>query len=128
MKSKSNSRGRLSISSLWKNSAHKNQLERYDKIIQDQIKDGIVEKVDEAIQQEIAEGEKMFYLPHRLVVRASGKQLRIVYDASSKPAKNCAFLNDCLEIGPALQNSVWDILVRSRFTTILLSCDIERAF
>ena len=73
LKSKSNSRGRLSISSLWKNSARKNQLERYDKIIQDQIKDGIVEKVDEACQQEIAEGEKMFYLPHRLVVRESAK-------------------------------------------------------
>ena len=73
LKSKSNSRGRLSISSLWKNSAHRNQLERYDKIIQDQIKDGIVEKVDEACQQEIAEGEKMFYLPHRLAVRESAK-------------------------------------------------------
>ena len=51
------------------NLTHKNQLERHDNIIQDQIKEGIVEKVDEVCEQEIADGEKVFYLPHRPVIR-----------------------------------------------------------
>ena len=72
----------------------------------------------------------MFYLPHRPVIRelAETTKLRIVYDASSKPTKNSASLNDCLETGPSLQNSLWDILVRSRFKPILLCGDIEKAF
>ena len=43
----------------------------------------------------------MFYLPHRLVIRESAKttKLRIVYDASSKPTRNSASLNDGLETG-----------------------------
>ena len=112
---KSNGPDLTNLSSLWKKLAHGNHLERYDNIIQDQNKEGIVEKVDEVCGHEIAEGEKVFYLSHRLVIRESAKttKLRIVYDASSKPTKNSAFLNDFLETGPPLQNSMWDILVRS---------------
>ena len=99
-------------------------------IIQDQTKEGIVEKVDEVCEQEITEGEKVFYLPHRPVIRESAEptKIRIVYDASSKPTKNSACLNDYLETAPPLQNSMWDILVRSRFKPILLCGDIEKAF
>ena len=107
--SRSNRLGRLS--SLVKD------LQRYDNIIQEQIKEGIVEK-------------KVFYLPHRPVIRESAEtaKLRIVYDASSKPTKNFASLNDYLETGPPLQNSTWDTLVRSRFKPILLCGDIKKAF
>ena len=63
------------LSSLVKNLTDRNQLERYDNIIQDQIKDGIVEKVDEVCEQEIAEGEKVLYFPHRPVIRESSEQL-----------------------------------------------------
>ena len=50
----------------------------------------------------------MFYLPHRLVFRESAEttKLRIAYDASSKRTKNCVPLNDCIETGPPLQNSM----------------------
>ena len=101
---KCNSLGRLS--SLVKNLTHRNQLERYHNIIQDQIKEGIVEKVDEVCEQEITVGEKVFHLPHRPVVRESAEaaKLTIVYDASSKPTKNSASLNDCLETGPPLHS------------------------
>ena len=99
---KSNSLGRLS--SLVKNSTHRNQLERYGNIIQDQIKGGIVEKVDEVCEQEITEGEKVFYLPYGPVIRESAETTKLrIYNAS---------LNDCLETGPPLQNAMWDILVR----------------
>ena len=72
----------------------------------------------------------MFYLPHRPVIRESAEptKIRIVYDASSKPTKNSACLDDYLEMGPPLQNSMWDILVRSRFKPILLCGDVEKAF
>ena len=87
---------------------HKNQSEKYDNISQDKIKEGIVENVDEVCEQEITEGEGVFYLPHRPVIRESAKttKLRIVYDASPKPTKNSASLNGCLETVPPLQNSM----------------------
>ena len=109
---KSNSLGRLS--SLVKNLTHWNQLERYDNIIQDQIIESIVEKVDEICEHEITVGEKVFYFPQRPVIRKSAEttRLSIVCDASSKPTKLSASLNDCLGTAPALQNSMWDILVR----------------
>ena len=37
-------------------------------------------------------------------------------------------MNECLETGPAFQNSLWDILIRSRFRPILLCRDIEKPF
>ena len=99
---KSNIFGRLS--SFVKNLTHRNQLKKYDSIIQDQIKEGIVEQVDEVCEQEIVEGEKVFYLLHRPAIRESAEitKLRIVNDVSSKPTKNFASLNNCLETGPPL--------------------------
>ena len=101
---KSNSLGILS--SLLKNLTHKNNLERYYNIIQNQIKEGIVEKVDEICKQDTAEGENVLYLSHKPVIRESAEttKLRIVHDASSKPTKNSTSLNDCLETRPPLQN------------------------
>ena len=105
-----------------KNLTHRSQLERYDNITQDKIKEDIVEKVDEICKQEVTKGEKMFYLPQRPVFRESAETTkpRIVYNASSKPIKKSTSLNDCLEAGPPLQNSIWDVLIRSRFKSILL--------
>ena len=72
----------------------------------------------------------MLYLPNRTVRRESAETTkpRIVDDASSKPTKNSLSLNDYLEMGPPLQNSMWDILIRSRFKPIFLYGDIEKAF
>ena len=67
----------------------------------------------------------MFYLPHRTVIKESAKtaKIRVVYDAFSKPTKNSLSLNDCLEAGLPLQNSMWDILVRSQLKLISLCGD-----
>ena len=37
-------------------------------------------------------------------------------------------MNDCLETGPALQNSLWSVLIRTRFKPIALHGDLQKAF
>ena len=61
---------------------------------------------------ETSEKGKEFYLPHRPMTRESAEttKIRIVYDASAKPNKDSVSLNESLETGPPLQNSLWDIL------------------
>ena len=45
-------------------------LEAYDKIMQDQIREGIVERATESEKSaHIQKCEKIFYLPHRPVIR-----------------------------------------------------------
>ena len=77
-----------------------------------------------------SEKGKEFYLTHRPVIRESAEttKIKIVYDASAKPNKDSVSLNECLETGPPFQNSLWDILIRSRFRPILLCGVIEKAF
>ena len=58
-----------------KNLTHRNQLERYDNIIQDQIKEGIVEKVDKICEQEVTEGKKCFICHIDLSLENQPKQL-----------------------------------------------------
>ena len=60
-------------------------LQEYNQIIQQQIQDGIVEKVpDEVIEN--TDNESVHYLPHHGVVRRDRKttKLRIVCDGSAK--------------------------------------------
>lgn len=88
-----------------------------------------VEKVDEVCEREIAVGEKVFYVPYKPINRESAEKTnRTMYDASLKPTQNFVPLNDCLETGLPLQNSMWDILVRSRYKPILLCLDIGEVF
>ena len=54
-------------------------------------------------------------------------KLRVVYDASIKSESGFS-LNDCLEKGPPLQNKLWHILIRTRFRSVVLCGDIEKAF
>ena len=100
------------------------QYEEYDSIIQEQLREGIVEPAPE-----VATGRE-FYIPHKGVNRenAESTKLRIVYDASAREKDNQPSLNDCLNPGPPLQNRLWDILVRSRFYPVLLTGDLKKAF
>ena len=95
-------------------------------MIEDQLQAGIIEKVDKSKPV----GKREFYMPHREVLRenAESTKLRIVYDASSRPTKECPSLNDCLEPGPPLQNLLWNVLIRNRFKPIALCGDIQQAF
>ena len=80
-------------------------LETYDNIISNQVKEGIVVKVDRDIPPNIPE----FYLPYKPVVRenAESTKVSIVYDASVRADKQSKSLNEYLEPGPILQNQIW---------------------
>ena len=98
--------------------------QQYREIIKEQEEQGIIEKVTQEPRG------REFYLPHKPVVRESAEstKVRIVYDASAKTSDDSLSLNDCLETGPALQNLLWNILVRNRFKPVALSADLKQAF
>ena len=100
------------------------RLHDYDAVIQDQLKQGVVERVEA-----VATGVE-FYIPHKAVVReaAASTKLRIVYDASARAHQDAPSLNDCLEVGPPLQNQLWKVLVRGRFHPIAVAGDLKQAF
>ena len=59
---------------------------------------------------------------------AESTKLRIVYDASAKPNSSSPSLNECLEVGPPLQNLIWDVAIRNRLRPVALTGDIKQAF
>ena len=92
----------------------------YEQIIKDQKDQGIIEPAPaEPMGQE-------FYIPHKPVIRAEveSTKLRVVYDASARANPNAPSLNECLYPGPALQNKLWDVLVRQRFYPVALCGDL----
>ena len=93
-------------------------------MIHKQTNEGMIKKVNET---KTLEKGKELYLPHRPVIRESAEttKIRIVYNVSARPSKNSVLLNEGLEPGPSLQNSLWDIL-RPRFRPILLNVDIKK--
>ena len=100
-------------------------MEEYNNIIQQQLKDGVIETVNG-----LEPAKKISYLPHMAVVRkdAETTKVRVVFDASCKERKSGTSLNDCLHVGPPLTPLLFDILVRFRENRIAIVGDIEKAF
>ena len=75
------------LHSLTKNFISSNKLREFDKIIQEQINEDIIEKVSKT---KTFEKEKEFYFTHRPVIQESVETTKIiiVYDASAKPNKD----------------------------------------
>lgn len=99
-------------------------LQQYNSIIEDQIKQGVVEPVSDLTTSNLCH-----YLPHHAVVRIdrSTTKLRIVYDASARSADGPS-LNDCLNKGPTFNQFIFNILLRFRAYQIALTADLEKAF
>ena len=123
-KNKSGSLGRLK-SLLKRLEQNPKILQAYDHIIRDRLVNNVIEKFSE----NQSENPKEFFLRHRPVVKqnAESTKLRAVYDALAK-SESWYSLNDCLEKGLPLRNKFWDILIRTRFRTVILCADIEKAF
>ena len=99
---------------------------KYKDIINEQLKEGIIEQVDCYSNENRDVG---YFMPHHGVLKESKEttKLRICYDASSK-AKNEISLNDCLESGPNLNPDLLKILLKFRYHQIAFCADIQRAF
>ena len=97
----------------------------YDNIVHEQIEQGIVEK---ATEQPTA--ERVFYMPHKPVVRESttSTKVRMVFDASAKPHPLANSVNECMHTSPPLQLLLWDIIIRARMSTNILLADLQKAF
>ena len=69
-------------------------------------------------------------MPHHAVVREdkSTTKVRIVFNGSAKSKKEELSINDCLERGPNITPSLFDILVRFRSNPYAVVADIEKAF
>lgn len=100
-------------------------LAKYDSIIQEQLKLGIIEKVP--VNNDT---KGRHYIPHHAVVHPekSTTKVRIVYDASAKTRQSNKSLNECLYRGPVLLKDLVGLLLRFRLKKIALVADIEKAF
>ncbi|XP_068738502.1 uncharacterized protein [Montipora capricornis] len=97
----------------------------YDKIIHEQIEQDIIEKVPEQ-----PTGERVFYMPHKPVVRKSATttKVRMVFDANAKPHPLANSVNECMHTGPPLHPLPWNIMIRARMSTDILLADLQKAF
>lgn len=83
-------------------------LMEYDKIIKEQLNQGIIEVVENT---STSSDHPIHYLPHNCVLRENkSTKLRIVYDASAK-LKNSNSLNECLYRGPLMLEDLTGVLI-----------------
>ncbi|XP_011859616.1 PREDICTED: uncharacterized protein LOC105557081 [Vollenhovia emeryi] len=81
------------------------------------------------IEPEPHSGHRIVYLPHHGVIKedSSSTKLRAVFDASSKTSSGQS-LNDILRVGPTIQGSLLEIVVRFRFFRVALTADIQKMY
>ena len=97
--------------------------------VKQQYRDFIKEFVDMGHLEEAPQTSGLcYYLPHHCVFKDSTTtKLRVVFDASSK-TPNRDSLNDCLLLGPRLQDDVFDILIRFCLHQYALSADVAKMY
>ena len=95
-------------------------------MIKDQLKEHIIEEVDETMNNE----NQLHYLPHQVVIRTDAEttRLRVVFNASAKLGKHSHSLNDCLHVGPLLTPLMYNVILRFRVYKVVLIGDIRTAF
>lgn len=103
-------------------------LGKYNDIIEEQLEPGIIEPVlKENVKKSSA---KVHYMPHHAVVREdkTTTKVRIVFSGSVKSSPEDLSINECLEGGPNIIPSLYDILTCFRSHPYALVADIEKAF
>ncbi|CAI6362474.1 unnamed protein product [Macrosiphum euphorbiae] len=76
-----------------------------------------------------AEGAGQYYIPHHAVQKVEGDdvKLRVVFDASAKCHSGMS-LNQCLLVGPKLQQDIVDVLVGFRVHKVAFTTDICKMY
>ena len=97
--------------------------------VKQQYRDFIKEFADMGHLEEAPQTSGLcYYLSHHCVFKESTTtKLRVVFDAGSK-SPNGYSLNDCLLLGPRLQDDVFDILIRFRLHQYALSADVVKLY
>ena len=100
--------------------------QEYHAVMQEQLRQGIIEKVDNESPHDTGRG--IHYLPHHAVIRKdkATTKLRIVYDASARAGGPS--LNDCLLSGLKFNQNILDIVLRFCCYKVPLIADGEKAF
>ena len=104
-----------------------------DPELQKRYSDFITEFIDLGHMEKVPNSElnnpQNFCLPHRCVFKedSSTTKLRVVFDASAKTTSGFS-LNDCLMVGPKLQDDLFDILIRFRFFKVAMSADVAKMY
>lgn len=67
-----------------------------------------------------------YYIPHHAVFKDTSitTKVRVVFDASCKTSSGLS-LNDCLMVGPNLQQDLLSILLRFRTFKYVITADIQ---
>ena len=104
-------------------SQNRNNLTEYDNVMKDQLKNGIIEKLEGP-----GNPGKVMYLPHQAVIHKyhNSTKLRVVFDATAK--KVGLSLNDAIYKGASLTPLLFNVLVRFRLNPIGIIADIEKAY
>ena len=96
----------------------------YDDIINDQLNQGFIEKVEKPVVD-----DNCHYLPHMGVEKDSPTTpIRIVFDCSARLRKGLPSLNDCLLTGPSLTEQLVKVLLKFRLNPYAFIADISKAF
>ena len=98
----------------------------YYKVFNEYEQLGIIEEI---APNEIVSPYTTFYLSHHPVIKntSTSTKVRPVLHANTK-GYNGVSLNDCLEIGPSLNNDLVSVLLRFRRWPCALSADITKAY
>lgn len=78
---------------------------------------------------ECEKNEFAHYLPHHCVIKpdSSTTKLRVVFDASAKSSTDLS-LNDVMEIGPTVQDSLFNVILRFRLHRYVFTADIPKMY
>lgn len=72
--------------------------------------------------------ENGYYLPHHAVFKESTTtKLRVVFDGSRKTSSGLS-LNDCMMVGPKVQDDLFNIMMRFRLNEIAFTADIAKMY
>ncbi|XP_024875128.1 uncharacterized protein LOC112456671 [Temnothorax curvispinosus] len=99
---------------------------QYAQFMSEYLALGHMVRIDE---QQIPQQAPRYYIPHHYVLKDSSltTKLRVVFDASCDTSTGIS-LNDCLMVGPTLQQDLFMILLRFRTFVYVITADITQMY